>query len=72
VHGRGSARHKAVLTELAEWWEDVSAGGIGSEVVLLAVPPGWGQADVVDQLERIAADPDGPVTLTVRIGGAGG
>jgi hypothetical protein len=66
--GGVSARHEAVLTELTEWWEDVSRGGIGSAVVLLAVSPGWGRSSVLDQLERVAADADGPVTLTVRIG----
>jgi hypothetical protein len=72
--GGVSARHEAVLSELAEWWEDVSVGGIGSAVVLLAVPPGWGRSSVLDGLEGVAAGADGPVTLTVRIGGvpAGG
>jgi hypothetical protein len=68
--GGVTARHKAVLTELTEWWEDVSVGGIGSQVVLLAVPPGWGRSSVLDGLDQAAAAADGPVTLTVRIGGA--
>jgi Tetratricopeptide repeat len=68
--GGGSVRHEVVLTELTEWWEDVSAGEIGSAVVLLAVPHGWGRSNVVDQLERVAGmAADGPVTLNVRIGG---
>jgi hypothetical protein len=66
--GGVSARHEAALTELAEWWEDVSAGGIGSAVVLLAAPAGWGRSGVLDGLERVAAATDGPVALTVRIG----
>jgi hypothetical protein len=67
--GGVSARHEAVLTELAEWWDDVSVGGIGSAVVLLAVPPGWGRSTVLVGLERAAAAANGPVALSVRIDG---
>jgi hypothetical protein len=34
---------EALLTELVEWWEDVALGGVGSRVVLLPVPAGWGR-----------------------------
>ena len=31
----------------SEWLEDVSEGGIGSRVVLVAVPAGWGRSSVL-------------------------
>lgn len=37
-----SRRQAEVLEELEEWREDVRERGIGSRVVLLAVPKGWG------------------------------
>ena len=43
-----STRHQAVLEELTEWWEDVRDGDIGSRVVLVEVPPGWGAQAVLD------------------------
>jgi hypothetical protein len=33
-----SSRHRAVLEELTEWWEDLRDRGTGSRVVLVAVP----------------------------------
>ena len=35
------------LEELQEWREDVRERGIGSRVVLLAVPGGWGRSEVL-------------------------
>ena len=63
----GSGRHQAVLEELTEWWEDVRDGSIGSRVVLLEVPPGWGTRAVLDAFREVAKDPDGPVTISVSV-----
>jgi Tetratricopeptide repeat len=64
----GSARHRAVLEELTEWWEDLCEGGIGSRVVLVPVPSGWGRSSVLREFRKIVEDPHGPVTLAVSIG----
>ena len=48
-----------------EWWEDVRDGGIGSQVVLLEVPRGWGRSRVLNDLTGAVEDADGPVTFTV-------
>ncbi len=61
-----SGRHEAVAGELAEWWEDL-CGGIGSRVVLLAVPPAWGRSAVLDKFRAVVEDLDAPVTLVVCI-----
>jgi hypothetical protein len=45
----GAGRHRALAEELAEWWEDLAERGIGSQVVLAAVPPGWGRSAVLRQ-----------------------
>jgi hypothetical protein len=65
----GVGRHRAVAEELAEWWEDVAEGGIGSQVVLVAVPPGWGRSAVLQHFAAAAGGDDGPVTLVVTIAG---
>jgi len=57
-----SGRHEAVAGELAEWWEDL-CGGIGSRVVLLAVPPAWGRSAVLD---KFRADDHGIPYLRAR------
>src|ERR1039458_10206161 len=62
-------RHAAVAGELVEWWEDVCLRGIGSRVVLVAVPPGWGRSTVLDHLAEVTGGDDGPVTLVARING---
>src|SRR6266700_1234049 len=64
-----SGRHEAVAGELAEWWEDL-CGGIGSRVVLLAVPPAWGRSAVLDKFRAVVEDLDAPVTLLVCINGS--
>jgi hypothetical protein len=62
------ARQKAAAGELREWWEDLWQRSIGSQVVLLQVPSGWGRKTVLDRFtEEIGAQDDAPVTLTVRI-----
>jgi hypothetical protein len=63
-----SSRHRAVLEELTEWWEDVRDSGIGSRVVLAPVPPGWGASAVLDGFRELVEDPAGPVTITISVG----
>jgi tetratricopeptide (TPR) repeat protein len=63
-------RHAELAAELTEWWEDLWQAHTGSQVVLVAVPTGWGRSTVLDRFkERIDARNDAPVTLTVRIEG---
>ena len=54
-------RHAAVAGELVEWWEDVCLRGIGSRVVLVAVPTGWGRSTVLDHVEEVTGRDDAPV-----------
>src|SRR5580698_2606268 len=62
-------RHLAVLGELTEWWEDVCQSGIGSQAVLLAVPPGWGRTTVLREFRDVVEAPDAPMTLVAWIDG---
>jgi hypothetical protein len=62
-------RQKAAATELAQWWDGIRHGGIGSHAVLLAGPPGWGRTTVLDQLRVIIGGAEGPISLHVRING---
>ena len=73
-------RQRAVGEELAETLEDVSEGGIGSRVVLVAVPAGWGRSSVLQEFAPVADEDDdgpavlasaddGPVVLVARISG---
>jgi len=62
-----SSRHQAVLQELAEWWVDISETRIGSRVVLVEVPPGWGATTVLREFQAMVADPDGPVAISVSV-----
>jgi hypothetical protein len=62
-------RQAEVLEELEEWREDVREGGIGSRVVLLAVPKGWGRSAVLARFRDLAGDADGPVTVVAGIDG---
>src|SRR6266480_1332664 len=65
VEGAGQA---GLLAELAEWWEDLWRERVGSQVVLVAVPAGWGRSTVLDRFAvGIKTRDDAPVTLTVRI-----
>ena len=64
-----SKRHLAVLGELTEWWEDLCQGGIGSQVVLLPVPAGWGRSFVLERLRAVVEDVDAPIALLVWIDG---
>jgi tetratricopeptide (TPR) repeat protein len=58
-----------VLEELQEWREDVCERGIGSRVVLLAVPAGWGRSAVLARFREVAGDADGPVTVVAGMDG---
>jgi hypothetical protein len=62
-------RQKAAAGELAQWWEGIRQGGIGSHAVLLAGPTGWGRSTVLDQLSEVISEADAPAGLVVRIGG---
>jgi hypothetical protein len=62
-------RQKAAATELAQWWDGLRLGGIGSHVVLLVGPAGWGRSTVLDQLPEISSGADAPISLEVRING---
>ena len=64
-----SGRHLAVLGELTEWWQDLWQRGIGSQVVLVCVPPGWGRSAVLEEFGAVVEDVDGPVTLVARVDG---
>jgi hypothetical protein len=55
--------------ELVEWLEDATGAGIGSRVVLVAVPAGWGRSTVLRQFATAAAADDGPVRLTILVSG---
>ena len=60
-------RQKAAAAELAQWWEGIAPGGIGSHAVLLAGPAGWGRSTVLDQLPEIISRDGGPAGLLVRV-----
>ncbi len=64
-----SRRQAEVLEELEEWREDVRERGIGSRVVLLAVPKGWGRSAVLARFRDLAGDAAGPVTVVAGING---
>ena len=64
-----SRRQAEVLEEFEEWREDVRERGIGSRVVLLAVPAGWGRSAVLARFRDLAGDADGPVTVVAGIDG---
>jgi tetratricopeptide (TPR) repeat protein len=66
----GAGRHLAVLEELAEWWEDLWQRGIGSQVVFVPVPPGWGRSAVLEEFRAVVEDVSSPVSFVVRIGGS--
>jgi tetratricopeptide (TPR) repeat protein len=67
-----SQRHSSALAELTEWREDVCEREIGSRVVVLAVPPGWGRSAVLSQFADATAGLDGPVIAVAWIDGAPG
>ena len=65
--GVRSSRHQAVLEELGEWWQDISEARIGSRVVLVEVPPGWGATTMLQEFGAIVADPDASVAISVNL-----
>lgn len=62
-------RQKAAAAELAQWWDGIRQGGVGSHAVLLAGPVGWGRSTVLDQLAAGIGSDDVKAGLVVRIGG---
>jgi tetratricopeptide (TPR) repeat protein len=62
-------RQEAAAGELREWWEDLWQRGIGSQVVLLKVPPGWGRYRVLDRVAEDVNSDGAPVTVVLRIQG---
>lgn len=62
-------RQKAAVAELAQWWEGIGQGGIGSHAILLAGPVGWGRSTVLDQLSASVSRADDHASLVVRISG---
>jgi AAA ATPase domain len=62
-------RQQAAAAELAQWWDGVRRGGVGSHAVLLAGPAGWGRSTVLDQLPQLTRAADRPVGLAVRVNG---
>lgn len=62
-------RQQAAAAELAQWWDGIRRGGVGSHTVLLAGPAGWGRSTVLDQLPQLMRTAGCPVGLEVRING---
>jgi hypothetical protein len=63
------ARQKEAAAELAQWWDGIRQGGVGSHAVLLVGPEGWGRSTVLGQLPDIIGRADAPIRLLVRING---
>ncbi len=64
-------RQKKAAAELAQWWDGIRQGGVGSHAVLLVGPEGWGRSTLLGQLPDIIsrADDDDPICPLVRING---
>jgi hypothetical protein len=62
-------RQQAAAAELAQWWDGIRQGGVGSHIVLLTGPAGWGRSTVLDQLPQLMSAAGRPVGLEVRING---
>jgi hypothetical protein len=60
-----SSRHRAVLEELTEWWEDLRDRGTGSRVVFVPVPRRWGRSCVLEEFREVVKDLDGPLAFSV-------
>lgn len=63
-----SRRHAAVLEELIEWWEDISRDQVGSQVVLIPIPTGWGRTTLLARFTGLI-EADEQVSLTVSVRG---
>jgi hypothetical protein len=62
-------RQKEAAAELAQWWDGIRQGGVGSHAVLLVGPEGWGRSTVLGQLPGIISGTDAPLGPLVRING---
>jgi hypothetical protein len=62
-------RQKEAAAELAQWWDGIRLGGVGSHAVLLVGPEGWGRTTVLDQLPDVISRADVPLGALVRIDG---
>jgi hypothetical protein len=62
-------RQKVAAAELAQWWEGIRRGGVGSHVVLLVGPEGWGRSTVLARLPDMISRADAPVCPLVRVNG---
>ena len=60
-----SSRHRAVVEELTEWWEDLRDRGTGSRVVLVAVPRRWGRSCVLEEFLGVVEVLDGPLMFPI-------
>jgi AAA ATPase domain len=63
------ARQKEAAAELAQWWDGIVQGGVGSHAVLLVGPEGWGRSTLLDQLPEVITRADTPICPLVRIDG---
>lgn len=61
---------QVALVELVEWWEDLHDRSIGSQAIILRVPPRWGRTHLLDCFESsIVADTSRP-GVVVRVSGS--
>ena len=58
-------QQKAAAAELAQWWEGIRRGGVGSHAVLLAGPVGWGRSTVLDQLSSSVSRADASTVVCI-------
>lgn len=63
------ARQKEAVAELAQWWDGIRLGGVGSHAVLLVGPEGWGRSTVLSQLVDVLSHADAPSCPSLRING---
>jgi hypothetical protein len=61
-----SVQHAAVLDKLVECRQDLSRRGINSRAIVLAVPPGGGQIDLLDQFVAVIEDAEA-ISVVVRV-----
>jgi hypothetical protein len=62
-------RQQAAAAELAQWWDGIRQGGVGSHMVLLPGPVGWGRSTVLNQLPQLIGAAGCPADVEVRIDG---
>jgi hypothetical protein len=62
-------RHEEAAAELREWWEDLWQQGIGSQLVVLKAPPGWGQHRVLECFASDIRTADSPFTVVIPVHG---